>query len=123
MIDFDTFDYADIVNFANLLKCDRESNINKYDYESIYGYIYLIVLPDSRYYVGQKKYTPDKSKDYYGSGKHLNNIIKKLTGFRSRNFPSVIADQECVQKIVLDYALDQSELNFLEIFYIESKNA
>lgn len=119
MIDFDTFDYTDIEAFANILRGKRESNLDKYDYMSIYGYIYLIVLPDQRYYVGQKKYTPDISKDYYGSSKHLNNIIKKISGFRSKNFPSSVADQLGIQKFILDYALDQNELNFLEIFYIE----
>lgn len=119
MIDFDTFDYTDIKAFANILRGKRESNLDKYDYTSIYGYIYLIVLPDQRYYVGQKKYTPDMSKDYYGSSKHLNNIIKKLSGFRSKNFPSSVADQLGIKKFILDYALDQNELNFLEIFYIE----
>lgn len=119
MIDFDTFDYTDIKAFAEILRGKRESNLDKYDYISIYGYIYLIVLPDQRYYVGQKKYTPDKSESYYGSSKHLNNIINKLTGFSSKNFPKEIAEQEGIQKFVLDYALDQNELNFLEIFYIE----
>ena len=118
MIDLDTFDYTDTDSFARLLRNGLESNIDKYDYTSIYGYIYLIVLPDHRYYVGQKKYTPDKSMDYDGSSKHLNNIIHKLTGFKSKNFPKPVAESECIQKIILDYALDQTELNSLEIFYI-----
>lgn len=86
MIDLTTFDYTDVSRFSMLLRGNKESNLNKYDYASIYGYIYIIVLPDHRYYVGQKKYTPDKSESYYGSSKHLNNIINKLTGFSSKKF-------------------------------------
>ena len=109
----------DKYELKNIVIGNRETNIDKYDYSMIYGYIYIIILPDTRYYIGQKKYHPDKSPRYYGSGSHLNNIIIKMTGFRSKDLNVDVADANGICKFVIDYAIDQDELNYLERVYIE----
>lgn len=115
----ENIDYTDIKLFANYITNNNETNIDMYDYCMIYGYIYLIVLPDTRYYIGQKKYHPNKSKKYYGSGNHIRNIIKKETSFNSNNLPKQVAELNCIQKQILDVAFDQDELDFLERYYIK----
>lgn len=86
-------------------------------YEPYFGYIYKTVLPDGRLYIGQKKSNKIVAS-YYGSGKHLENWFLKNLGFSSKNCPEDIADNHGVHREILDYALDQDELNFLEIHYI-----
>lgn len=110
----------DIDKFIKNLYFNRQSNLYKYDNTMIYGYIYLVYLPDERYYIGQKKYIPENSINYYGSGKHINNIINKLTGFNSNKLPYKIAEDYCIKKYIIDYAIDQSELDFLERLYISN---
>ena len=88
-----------------------------YDYTSIYGYIYLTRLPDLRFYIGQKKGKPIV-ENYYGSNKHLDNWFMKHIGAHSNRCPKALADAACVERIILDYALDQDELDWLEIHYI-----
>ena len=93
------------------------NNFDKYDFQSIYGYIYKTTLPDGRVYIGQKKGWP-MVETYYGSGKHLDNWFLKYLGYHSKNCPSHIAEHEGVQRECLDCALDAVELNLLERFYI-----
>ena len=102
----------------NELRKYRKSNIDRYDINNIFGYIYLTILPNTQYYVGQKKNLPSMSENYYGSGKILNNWFNKHLNVNSNNCPKELADINGVIKIILDYAIDRDELNFLESEYI-----
>lgn len=107
----------------NIIYSDMNTNINKYSDEEVFGYIYIIIMPDDRYYIGQKRHHPKDTQTYYGSGTHLKNLINKLTGFPSRNLPVPIANKFGIHKYILDYAKNQDELNLLERYYIKlSKN-
>lgn len=82
-----------------------------------YGYVYKTILPDGRFYIGQKK--SDHIVDhYYGSGKIIDNWFRKYTGEPSFNCPKCISDQYCIQREVLGYAIDCVTLNAMEIAYI-----
>jgi len=94
-----------------------ENRLNTYDATSIYGYIYKITLPDGRYYIGQKKGLPENSRRYFGSGTHIKNWFKKYFGFSSENVDLEIINN-LVNKEIIDYALDQDELNEEEIEHI-----
>lgn len=93
-----------------------------YDFKSIYGYIYIIILPDLSFYIGQKKGKPIKD-NYFGTGKYIKEWFEKNVGFQSRNCPYQIAEDMGIIKIILDYALDIKELNFLERLYIAKAKA
>ena len=84
-----------------------------------YGYIYITILPDSRYYIGQKK-TKDSIiiTKYFGSSQHLNNWFLKHVGYKSNSCPPEAAYKAGVKQTILDFAKDQAELNLLECKYI-----
>lgn len=77
----------------------------------VYGYIYLIKdQTNNKVYVGQKKGDPEKSKNYFGSGKIIKSVIKN----RGIYF---------LEKIVLGYCSSRDELNESEIECIKFFNS
>lgn len=94
-------------------------NLNSYDISMIFGYIYIIILPNTCYYIGQKKGLPDNSINYYGSGLLINNWFKKYLNCQASHCNIEKINTYGIRKVILDYGIDRFELNILEEFYIE----
>jgi hypothetical protein len=76
--------------------------MNKY-----YGYIYkTTIVPTTQIYIGQKKGTIEKTRDYLGSGKILQAKVNHY-------------GQENCFKEILSICKDKQDLNEMEIFWIE----
>lgn len=104
------------ISLSNYL-AQLSNNKDTYLLSDCYGYIYLTILPDERFYIGQKKGN-SIAPNYFGSGIHLNNWFKKNFDFPSRNCPFEYAEDRGVHRVILDYALTLPELNYLERYYI-----
>lgn len=93
----------------------------------MFGYIYKIILPDGRFYIGQKK-SKTFVDSYYGSGKIINYYFKKHLNCSSQKCQKELAENIGITREILhiiedlhniDTSLDEQYwLNFYEKFYI-----
>ena len=89
-------------------------NTYSYDYlkriKNLYGFIYVTTnLINGKFYIGQKVFD-NRSKNYLGSGTVLKKAIKK---YGKENF----------HRDIIDIAFNQSNLDYLEVFYINRFNS
>lgn len=76
-------------------------------------YIYITVYNVTGFcYIGQSTANPEKSKNYFGSGKYITAAIKK---YGKENFTKIILE-------VLPEGSTQQQLNEREMFWIKEKN-
>lgn len=87
-----------------------------------YGYVYKTILPDGRFYIGQKK-SDIVMESYYGSGVIIDKWFRKYIGEPSSNCPRELAEQHCVIREILGYRQDYFTLNAMEQAYIMDAKA
>lgn len=82
-----------------------------------FGYIYKIVLPDNRFYIGKKE-SPVVVPYYFGSGTHINRWFKKNCGRKSCDCPESVAKDKGVKRQILAWASNRECLKCIEHIFV-----